>query len=169
MVSCYQFSIFIILYTIFYYKKHVYVPKMYSASPLMKTFAFTTVYPFYLIPYGFVQSVYQLFRRVKIMKDTVYKSVILPLGDDAEVLLDIYEMNHKVSNINKMNHKESNINKMNQKESGSMNKRQKKQKESIDQTIKHNALLIHGLNGTSRSTYIRGMTNVFLKRNCRVF
>ncbi|KAI5180302.1 uncharacterized protein PAEPH01_2734, partial [Pancytospora epiphaga] len=55
------------------------------------------------------------------------------------------------------------------KESGSMNKRQKKQKESIEQTIKHNALLIHGLNGTSRSTYIRGMTNVFLKRNCRVF
>lgn len=32
-----------------------------------------------------------------------------------------------------------------------------------------NVLLVHGLNGSSNSTYIKGMTNVFLKKNCRVF
>lgn len=35
--------------------------------------------------------------------------------------------------------------------------------------IKDNVLLIHGLNGTSNSTYIKGMANTFLERNCRVF
>lgn len=35
--------------------------------------------------------------------------------------------------------------------------------------IKDNVLLVHGLNGSSRSTYIKGMANVFLEKQCRVF
>ncbi|KAL6122107.1 hypothetical protein NUSPORA_00881 [Nucleospora cyclopteri] len=32
-----------------------------------------------------------------------------------------------------------------------------------------NAILLHGLNGSADSTYIKGMVNLFLKNNCRVF
>lgn len=41
--------------------------------------------------------------------------------------------------------------------------------ETCEDIVKNNVLLVHGLNGSSNSTYIKGMTNVFLKKNCRVF
>lgn len=39
----------------------------------------------------------------------------------------------------------------------------------MDTDVINNVLLIHGLNGTSKSTYIKGMANLFLKKKCRVF
>lgn len=141
MANGYPIVILIILYTIFYYKKHVYTPKIYTNNPIIKTLQCRKVYPFYFIPYGFIQTLYQLFRRVSIIKECTTSGMILKVSDDAEVFIDIHEPVRRSTRASE---------------------------DSADR-IGHNVLLIHGLNGTSRSTYIRGMANVFLKKRCRVF
>lgn len=127
--------ILFVLYTLLYCRRHVHRPQIYTNSPIIKRLRLKVIYPFYLIPFGFPQSVYQLFRRVQIIKECVCSSIILKISGEAEILIDIYEPYH--------GHPCS--------------------------SIRDNIVLVHGLNGSSRSTYIKGMANVFLKKNCRVF
>ncbi|MCA9750471.1 MAG: hypothetical protein KC414_15275, partial [Romboutsia sp.] len=236
------------------------MPKVYSSNKIVLDIANRKRYKSYLIQNGFLQSILQLFRNIKVLSQSIKTKLYLDVGNNEEILIDIYHLEPKNydscdNKSNKDAHdircthntrcdyiddKESNFGfieylkrirsfflklvgvlkgnlfrlKMRltnnilvegnvfsilsgivlyrkiflsdlsfltsffirNPPSGNhishdflvinddFSKMLSKAQESMN-----NILLIHGLNGSSNSTYIRGMTNVFLRRNCRVF
>ncbi|KAI4292410.1 hypothetical protein PAPHI01_1684 [Pancytospora philotis] len=170
----YIFVFLLMMHTFFYYRRHVYVPKTFSKHPVIRAMGFKRVYPHYLLPFGFVQSVYQLFRRIRIVRGAKHASVILAVSSDADVYIDIYEMAQDAGpagGAHAADHAalvQVRLTKGAPLSTGAAAEKPPEAR-ACAPPIRHNVLLIHGLNGTSRSTYIKGMANVFLKKNCRVF
>ncbi|KAI5151590.1 hypothetical protein ENBRE01_2241 [Enteropsectra breve] len=150
------FFLFFAVYTLQYYSRRVYMPKVFTKSPLISSLLLTKIYPAFFIPTGLSESVYQLFRNVKILKSAIKMNVILEVEDGGEILLEIYEpgaLNEKISERRKTVARST----------GTVDMQENKK------NIEGNVLLLHGLNGSSQSSYIKGMANVFLEKNCRVF
>ncbi len=146
------------VYKLLHYVYSIHKPIVLSRNPLIKSLKLCTVYPHILFSYGWVQSYYQLKRKIKIIPKTVKKEFILEISQDVEIKIILYEPNPSDSNKSVFlktffNRQEENI--INENTSNT--------------DIKVNILLIHGLNGTANSTYIKGMANVFLQKKCRVF
>lgn len=139
------------IYTAVYYRKHVYKIRIFSDNPIIKAIRQRRVFPLYFVPYGILQTVLQLFRRVKIKNSSSLTSFIINVESGGEILVEVYEP--VPESVIKC-----------------FCGFGKKHRPSYGQANEcENVLLIHGLNGSSRSTYIIGMANVFLRRGCRVF
>lgn len=129
--------------------------KVFSKNPVISSIRPRRIYPFYIIPFGFFQTVLQLFRKVQLPSNVQKTSYVLDVENDGEILLDVYVLSHS-----KVMHKDS-INESDHISVSGLSR--------ASEGLRENVLLIHGLNGSSKSTYIMGMAKVFLKRGCRVF
>lgn len=126
-------------YRILFYRRHIHVPEMLSNNKLMRSLDIRAVYPHFLFPEGFLQSFCQLFRTIRITDRSIRSEMRVPIGGGVTIHLIVYEPAHGTDSHSSHN------------------------------AAVENVLLVHGLNGSAESTYIRGMANVFLSRGCRVF
>lgn len=232
--------LFLIFYTCIYYKKHVYVPKIYSNNPVIRKLKLHIIYPFYFLPFGFLQTIFQLIRRIEI-RNSKKRTIKIKIGDEAILILDEYvvdgvgegevrrvdqgevdqgqvdegwevdqgqvdegtwHMQHIVHTVSASTTHAVHMNSVhspppNHPHSPNLNHPHTpifnhphtpilNHPHSPNITINHphspilnhtlnithpnhNVLLVHGLNGSGTSSYIKGMANTFLNRNCRVF
>jgi predicted alpha/beta-fold hydrolase len=85
------FLLVALIYSCIYYQKHVHKSRIYTRNPIIAKIQSKMVYPHFLIPFGMFQSLMQLFRRIKIPKNTSLKSIILEIGDEADLIIEMYE------------------------------------------------------------------------------
>ncbi|ELA42597.1 uncharacterized protein VICG_00349 [Vittaforma corneae ATCC 50505] len=230
------------IYTIYYVVFIVHRPIIYSRHQSIIKLASRVVCPMFLLPFGTINSLYQIIRKVEITKYAVRKQVLLEVDYDSTILLEIFEpllysskkksrplfiflgiifetssrnifsvVNITLSLLRwvivssfricyaigseclrtprknskcKVRHISEERKVTDEKlpgsnDSGDDSRRQNNvlHIQQVDplhaghkyNSVEENVLLVHGLNGTSRSTYIKGMANEFLERNCRVF
>lgn len=154
----YNFLFSIVTYLCMYCYRYIHRPKVYSKNQIFHELYPKYIFPLIYLPFGTLQSFFQLFRKVRIVKTQRSAKIVLKTEEGDEILMDVYDpiLNMKDSSIQVIKNVK-----------GDARKRKISNKSKI--SIKNNILLIHGLNGSSNSTYIKGMTNVFLKKGCRVF
>lgn len=232
--------IIIATYALLYVILYVHKPQIYTECPKVKALGSRLVFPMFLMPSGFLNSVIQLVRKVDVKQINATKISKIVEVDEGRILLDIYEPSEsfKKSNLNifpstqfflifclskfisktavqttvllitriggkKLQKvvlhlkvakkglfklfgakymrliildlsKKLNKNTLLKMKKSNDFKNEMGSCDSIIESMcaapkRENILLIHGLNGTSNSTYIKGMANVFIERGCRVF
>lgn len=229
------------IYTIYYAVFLVHKPIVYSKHQTIIDMASRVVCPMFLLPFGTVNSLYQIIRKIEITKHSMRKHALVDVGDNSTILLEIFEpvfhssrrrtrllfiffsiifetssrnalsvvdiamviskwmvrvpfyifcafdarwlhVLHKKPKYKAQRHASKEKKTAGVFSPGSLRRDAIHQKDMPSAqnadpthashkcvTIEENVLLVHGLNGTSRSTYIKGMANEFLERNCRVF
>lgn len=236
-------TIMFLIYNIIYLKKFTCKAKVYSRNEMISKIYTKVIFPLYFLPCGLLSTVYQIFRRVKIIKGVKREFFHIPVDHNCNLLIEVLEpaedfkikkkslftffnniykqiiyrkfftifcifvdlhkkhffkffkslfylgkkIKNKFQNFNSEAVNSFNMNKVENEEikNGSFkneksenvygdNKRsfhdnKKAGKDLDNKRIKYNVLLIHGLNGSSKSSYIKGMANTFLKRDCRIF
>lgn len=238
-LGCLIFSV----YNVLYFKKLPHRPKIHSHNSSIKEIYLNLIYPPYFLPHGLLHTIYQLYRRINIIKESRRYDVVLQMEDEAKILIEIFEP-FSIGSSGKMrahvarrmlamilymtvgifrilldvtikvsksrsdillfiprvlkrrkrlrrseeekgekkcvaNDKvKSNGRKwllFKKKEEGGIHFERRywvdaQESQSSDSVqFESNVLLVHGLNGSSSSSYIKGMANVFLRKNCRVF
>lgn len=159
MISFFELPLFafiiilLFIYKLIEYYYAIHKPIIHSLNPLIKSLDLRTVYPHILFPNGWVQSYYQLKRKIRVLPKSIKKEFVLTISEDVEIKIIMYEPS-KQKNISFL---------------PVLNIKKRINDDSSNIEISDNVLLIHGLNGTADSTYIKGMANVFLKKRCRVF
>lgn len=203
----------LLIYNIIYFKRFVHRPKIYSHNKKVMQIYSKTIYPYYFFPSGILHTIYQVFRKINVIKQATKSKIVLQMDDKVSILIEIFEpLNNMADKIASKQNVSiqmqmlriiAKILKIFKKmfpffaikfykasiELCSLKKHTEKLKKhntvihlkskedllqnnknvSMESEIQGNVLLIHGLNGSSNSTYIKGMANIFLKKNCRVF
>lgn len=211
MISLSRTLLIFLLYNVLYLKRFVCKAKVFSQNEMAFNIYTKAIYPLYFLPFGFLSTIYQVYRRIEIIKNSKKQKLFIPVEENCKLLIEVIEptagicqkndsffikigqfaisiirkklflnifvfihlhTKHFMRVFKKIIHFKENTKKYSNKntmESISNNLMNLNRNLKPSDGFKYNVLLIHGLNGSSNSTYIKGMANIFLVKNCRVF
>jgi len=79
-----------LMYICSYIRSGTFIPRIYTNNPIINSLSRKRIYSICLLPFGFTQTILQIFRPVRVNSNALHETVILRLKSEVEILMDVY-------------------------------------------------------------------------------